>query len=55
MSPVLVRPQSAGRRKDRFDIKGNNFRLVTYIDFERGFVAMKWFGTHAEYDKEGWK
>jgi mRNA interferase HigB len=38
-----------------FNIKGNDYRLVTYIDYERGFVVMKWFGTHAEYDKEGWK
>ena len=34
-----------------FNIKGNHYRLVTYIDFERRLVVMKWFGTHAEYDK----
>jgi mRNA interferase HigB len=38
-----------------FNIKGNTYRLVTYIDYERGLVVMKWFGTHAEYDKEQWK
>jgi mRNA interferase HigB len=38
-----------------FNIKGNDYRLVTYIDYERGLVVMKWFGTHAEYDKEQWK
>jgi mRNA interferase HigB len=38
-----------------FNIKGNDYRLVTYIDFERGLVVLKWFGTHAEYDKEQWK
>jgi mRNA interferase HigB len=37
-----------------FNIKGNDYRLVTYIDFERGQVVMKWFGTHAEYDKGHW-
>jgi len=38
-----------------FNIEGNAYRLVTYIDYERGLVVMKWLGTHAEYDKEGWK
>jgi mRNA-degrading endonuclease HigB of HigAB toxin-antitoxin module len=38
-----------------FNVKGNDYRLVTYIDYERGFVVMKWFGTHADYDREGWK
>lgn len=37
-----------------FNIKGNDYHLVTYIDYERGFVVMKWIGTHAEYEKEGW-
>ena len=38
-----------------FNIKGNDYRLVTYIDYERGLVVMKWFGTHAEYDKGRWE
>lgn len=38
-----------------FNIKGNDYRLVTWIDYESGIVVMKWFGTHAEYDKEQWK
>lgn len=38
-----------------FNIKGNNYRLVAYIDFERGFVVLKWFGTHAAYDRGEWK
>lgn len=38
-----------------FNIKGNDYRLITYIDYERGLVVMKWFGTHAEYDKGQWR
>lgn len=38
-----------------FNIKGNRYRLVAYIDYERGFIALKWFGDHVEYDKEEWK
>ncbi|MGI8968145.1 MAG: type II toxin-antitoxin system HigB family toxin [Chloroflexota bacterium] len=37
-----------------FNIKGNEYRLVTFIDYDRGLVVLKWFGTHAEYDKEQW-
>jgi hypothetical protein len=32
------------------DIKGNDYRLVVAIDYEKGIVWIKWIGTHAEYD-----
>ena len=34
-----------------FNIKGNNFRLVTKVNYEQGIVIIKFFGTHAEYDQ----
>lgn len=34
-----------------FNIKGNDFRLVTAVDFEKGIVWIKWIGTHKDYDK----
>ena len=34
-----------------FNIKGNDFRLVTEIDYEYQFVFIIWIGTHKEYDK----
>jgi mRNA interferase HigB len=34
-----------------FNIKGNNYRLATAIDYRRGIVFIKWFGSHKEYDK----
>jgi mRNA interferase HigB len=34
-----------------FNIKGNDFRLVAIIQYEAGIVAIRFFGTHAEYDK----
>ena len=34
-----------------FKIKGNDYRLVTSVDFEKGIVWIKWIGTHREYDK----
>ena len=33
-----------------FDIGGNRFRLIARINFAVGVVAVRWFGTHAEYD-----
>jgi mRNA interferase HigB len=34
-----------------FDIGGNRFRLIAKVNFAVGVVAVRWFGTHAEYDK----
>lgn len=34
-----------------FNIKGNTYRLIVSISYVFGAVYVKWFGTHAEYDK----
>jgi mRNA interferase HigB len=34
-----------------FNIKGNHYRLVVAVDFEKGIVWIKWIGTHADYDQ----
>jgi mRNA interferase HigB len=34
-----------------FNIKGNAYRLVVAVDFEKSIVWIKWVGTHAAYDK----
>jgi len=34
-----------------FNIKGNDYRLVVSVDFEKGIVWIKWLGTHEEYDR----
>jgi len=34
-----------------FNIKGNDYRLVVAVDFEKGIVWIKWIGTHKDYDK----
>ena len=34
-----------------FNIMGNKYRLVVRIVFDFKTIQVKWFGTHAEYDK----
>ena len=34
-----------------FNIKGNDYRLVVGVDFDKGIVWIKWIGTHKEYDR----
>ena len=38
-----------------FNIAGNNYRLITYIDYEYQIIFIRAVLTHAEYDKENWK
>lgn len=38
-----------------FNICGNDYRLITYIDFKFSKVFIRDVLTHAEYDKENWK
>jgi mRNA interferase HigB len=34
-----------------FNVKGNNYRLVVAVDFEKSIVGIKWIGTHKDCDK----
>ena len=34
-----------------FNIKGNDYRLVAALNYEAGVLAIRFFGSHAEYDK----
>ena len=34
-----------------FNIKGNDYRLVVSVDFEKRILWIKWIGTHAAYDR----
>lgn len=38
-----------------FNISGNNYRLITLIDYKYQKVFIRHILTHAEYDKENWK
>jgi mRNA interferase HigB len=34
-----------------FNIKGNDYRLVVAVDFDKAIIWIKWIGTHKAYDK----
>lgn len=34
-----------------FNIKANNYRLISLVDYVSGIVMIRFFGTHQEYDK----
>lgn len=38
-----------------FNISGNNYRLITLVDYKCQKVFIHHVLTHAEYDKEDWK
>ena len=34
-----------------FNIKGNDYRLVAAVQYRAGAIAIRFFGSHAEYDR----
>src|SRR5882757_7963160 len=34
-----------------FNIKGNDYRLIARVQYQAGILAIRFFGTHAEYDE----
>lgn len=34
-----------------FNVKGNAYRLVVAVDFEKAIVWIKWVGSHRDYDR----
>ncbi len=38
-----------------FNIKGNQYRLITEINYQFGRIYIRHVLTHAEYDRGGWK
>ena len=42
---------SVGNQHYVFNIKGNNYRTIVLVVFFAGTVAIRFIGTHSEYDK----
>jgi mRNA interferase HigB len=34
-----------------FNVKGNDYRSVVAVDFDKRIVWIKWIGTHKDYDR----
>jgi mRNA interferase HigB len=34
-----------------FNIKGNDYRLIATVNYQASVLAIRFFGTHAEYDE----
>ncbi len=41
--------------KTVFNIKGNHYRLIVYINYTKGLIYIKHLLTHEEYDRDRWK
>jgi mRNA interferase HigB len=50
--PVVV---ASGRTVVVFNIRGNRYRLITAIHYNRQVIYTLRFLTHAEYSKDRWK
>jgi mRNA interferase HigB len=42
---------AVGNDRYVFNIRGNNYRLVTMIHFDKRTVYIRFIGTHSEYDQ----
>ena len=40
-----------GANRIVFNMKGNDYRLVVSVDYNKAIVWIKWIGTHKEYDR----
>ena len=40
-----------GNERYVFNLKGNNYRIITVIAFIGNAIVIRWIGTHAAYDK----
>lgn len=51
LKAVYTNASLVGDDRVVFNIMGNHYRLVVRISFTYKAIQVKWFGTHAEYDK----
>ena len=44
-------PKASILKAGRVNIKGNDYRLVAALQYRAGALAIRFFGTHSEYDR----
>ncbi|MCF8371390.1 MAG: type II toxin-antitoxin system HigB family toxin [Bacteroidales bacterium] len=47
---VFNSAEHIGNQRVVFNIKGNDYRLIAKFNFTKGWVFVRFIGTHAEYD-----
>lgn len=40
-----------GHNRVVFNVKGNNYRLIVLVEYQKGRLFVRFVGTHAEYDR----
>ena len=40
-----------GNKRVVFNIKGNRYRLIVLVEYQKGRLFIRFVGTHAEYDR----
>lgn len=38
-----------------FNVKGNDYRMVSNVAYQMGIIVVAWVGTHDEYSKINWE
>jgi mRNA interferase HigB len=51
MKKMFNSVDSVGNDRYVFNIRGNNYRIVAMIFFDKRTIFIRFVGTHAEYDK----
>lgn len=51
MSRRRIRKQAFSGSRVVFNVKGNDYRLVAALQYRAGALAIRFFGSHAEYDR----
>jgi mRNA-degrading endonuclease HigB of HigAB toxin-antitoxin module len=50
-SPISKSLQGLIYSRVVFNIKGNDYRLIASVQYQAGVLVIRFFGTHAEYEK----
>lgn len=48
---VLGNASFIGTNRVIFNIKGNDYRLIVVVEYQKGRIFIRFVGTHAEYDR----
>jgi mRNA interferase HigB len=47
----FIKARTIKNNRAIFEINGNDYRLIVQLNYSKGWVFVKFIGTHSEYDK----